>query len=879
MLPAVAGVDSTQLNWLPAPGASAYWIYRSTNVLSGSTLPDNDLVSVNVPCCTWTDITAPGQTTDYYAVAGANITSLGGYATVNAVPLQGPPSALVATPGWDYTNDQALFNLSWQPPVAISDASTYTIYRANAPGGTTVTVASGISGLSYVDEVVGTPLSTGTPYYYSIQGVNGGASIAVTAAAATAYSPILAVPGGLTVTGQGGGLFVSWQPLPPSTGVSSYFLNLDTTYGAQVMSDLGGALSVTVPASQDSVYLSLTGTSALRQPLVVQLWGHNSAGPGPLTSTASQANNALNGEMPMGVTGTVGFYEAVTGAAQVALSFDTPTSGIMLIYRAQAQTPAAAALLITNCAGGSNNKTYFLTEVDGVDGFVDTSVAVGMNYEYGFTTLHQPGLLGGESPPVLLGPLSPYVAPGPCAISGTAGNGRVDLVFSPPPFWGTNGAPASVTCTAFLLYRQGVSATAGVPTSPSFTAADAGFPISLSLGAVAYTDTDVVNGFAYYYFLKAVDGAGLPSDQWAYPHLLAPYAQDIAPMVPLATQPAPQQLTAVAGDNSVTLRWVATQADADTSAFGGTGGLYNVYRRDLTATPEMAVPGLQGVGPTAGYYSGSTGVEGLDVLTLVDPPSGETGTAGAPANLVPVCYSISTVNSWGESPRSQEVCVTPYNPLNAPTNVSVTVATSNIPGVSRKSLWIGWDGVAGQDAASGGYPVSSYQVLRSANGGDSWVQVGNNVPATSQAAGVPYALTDTTTAYGSSYFYRVVGIDQGGNPGNSSPLVSAVVPTATDAIHLYRNAFDPAKGQSLPVQYSIQQSGHVWVKVFTLSGEYITTLFDENVVGASVANPYLSAKINWPGTNSQGQTVASGVYLIHLEGPDFRANARVAVIK
>ncbi len=108
--------------------------------------------------------------------------------------------------------------------------------------------------------------------------------------------------------------------------------------------------------------------------------------------------------------------------------------------------------------------------------------------------------------------------------------------------------------------------------------------MALTLGTSTFTDAAVVNGFAYNYFLKAVDGAGLPSDQWAYPHLAAPYALDIAPMVPLSTQPPPYQLTAVAGDNSVTLRWVASQADADTGAFRGHGSHLQCVPAWLTYT-------------------------------------------------------------------------------------------------------------------------------------------------------------------------------------------------------------------------------------------------------------------------------------------------------
>ena len=81
------------------------------------------------------------------------------------------------------------------------------------------------------------------------------------------------------------------------------------------------------------------------------------------------------------------------------------------------------------------------------------------------------------------------------------------------------------------------------------------------------------------------------------------------------------------------------------------------------------------------------------------------------------------------------------------------------------------------------------------------------------------------------------------------------------------------------MQFSLQQPGHAWVKVFTLNGEYVAKIFDEDVPAASGDSPYLSDKLAWNGANAAGQTVASGVYLIHLEATGYRTNARVAVIK
>jgi hypothetical protein len=122
-------------------------------------------------------------------------------------------------------------------------------------------------------------------------------------------------------------------------------------------------------------------------------------------------------------------------------------------------------------------------------------------------------------------------------------------------------------------------------------------------------------------------------------------------------------------------------------------------------------------------------------------------------------------------------------------------------------------------------------------------------------------------------------VDSQGNQGYSYELKTVVIPAAVDSVLVFRNAFNPALGESVPIQFAIQRPGRVWVKVFTLNGEYVATVFDEDVAAASPELPFLSERKAWDGRNADGQLVASGVYLLHMEGPEFRSNARVAVIK
>ncbi len=126
-------------------------------------------------------------------------------------------------------------------------------------------------------------------------------------------------------------MFAQWPPLNPSTGVDSYYLNV--SLGAASVATLTVQANLSTQSTQVSGYIGLSGT-ALRSVLTVQLWGHNSAGYSQtVAAVTATANSGINGGLVQGVTGTVGFYETVTGSARVELFFETPTSGTTLIYR------------------------------------------------------------------------------------------------------------------------------------------------------------------------------------------------------------------------------------------------------------------------------------------------------------------------------------------------------------------------------------------------------------------------------------------------------------------------------------------------------------------------------------------------------------------
>lgn len=181
--------------------------------------------------------------------------------------------------------------------------------------------------------------------------------------------------------------------------------------------------------------------------------------------------------------------------------------------------------------------------------------------------------------------------------------------------------------------------------------------------------------------------------------------------------------------------------------------------------------------------------------------------------------------------------------------------------------------------------MEGYDVYRSVNDGASYTFLGETKPAgvlTCASTGDLLTYLDAGTAQGNSYYYKVQPKDTHGNEGLAYQLAKVDIPSGQNNLYVFRNSIFPLNAKlgatTVPIQCGLQQSGGYTVKIYTMSGEFVKKLIDD-VSNGTPSSPYLSRKVEWDGTNSNGALVASGVYLIHLEGPGYRADARVAVIK
>ncbi len=656
----------------------------------------------------------------------------------------------------------------------------------------------------------------GTASFYWVQAVSATASALAGPLAVTVLAQA-AAPAGATATASDFGVSLAWSPSPAAEAVTAYLVHYQYA---------SGPLSAGRYVLQGSA-LSVTAPAA--QWVTATVSALNSAGAGPAVTVAARAGMAgtAPAAVPLSFSAQSGFVESVAGLTRVQLGWVASGSPASFqLYRSTLPIP------LTLAAGGKDSPLWVSGFTAGTAAATDVAVSGGTDYHYALTAVGPGGLPGAESYPAFAAPVRAYTHPGLVSVTASvAGVDRVDLAWEEPLLKGSAGG-----VQGYRIYRyKSFSAVAvGFKSVP----ADAGFPLDLS--STAFSDFGVQAGSFYSYWISVVDTAGVEAP-------LAAPAQSV--LSPQGLRRPPRTISLIPGDAVVELRWLVEPQD--------TGLKYNIYRRDASGAYSGPLPYLFQVPAASSSFGGVSYV----VQSLADTMA---------LNRTPYCYALSIVNNFGEGQKSPDLCGSAFKRLQPPANAGVAAEV-----VNRSKVQLTWGAAQGLSSTGQGWDVGLYRVYRSQDGGATYVPLAD-LPHTGAST---YSYTDLDTDFGFSYVYRVMPVDTQGNEGFSYFLATMTIPAAQNNVLLFRNAFNPDAGDSVPVQFSLVQPGHAWVKVYTLQGEHVATLFDEEVVSASVDAPYLSEKKAWDGRNSAGQVVASGVYLIHLEATGYRANARVAVIK
>jgi hypothetical protein len=210
---------------------------------------------------------------------------------------------------------------------------------------------------------------------------------------------------------------------------------------------------------------------------------------------------------------------------------------------------------------------------------------------------------------------------------------------------------------------------------------------------------------------------------------------------------------------------------------GGGGGNAPSAPTGLAATPGNAQVTLNWNASSSAttYYVKRSTTAGTE--TQIATPTSTSYTDTGLTNGTKYFYVVSAYNSYGQSPNSAEVSVTPTAPATppvAPTGLQATAGNAQVT--------LSWS------ASSG---ATSYHVKRSTTNGSGYTQI--SVPATT-------GYIDTGLTNGTTYYYVVSALNAAGESANSSQA-SATPASATADVTI---VIDPTKTKPIfPWVYGI----------------------------------------------------------------------------
>ena len=93
-------------------------------------------------------------------------------------------------------------------------------------------------------------------------------------------------------------------------------------------------------------------------------------------------------------------------------------------------------------------------------------------------------------------------------------------------------------------------------------------------------------------------------------------------------------------------------------------------------------------------------------------------------------------------------------------------------------------------------------------------------------------------------------------------------------LDIANNLIHPRKGdKTATIKYFIINPARVSLKIYNLMGELVKTLVDNQNREADKYEEF------WSGENEKGSTVASGIYLVHIEVKGESATEKICVVK
>ncbi|TVY07105.1 S-layer homology domain-containing protein [Paenibacillus cremeus] len=450
-----ASTSAVALSWSQTNGSTTYTVKKSSDPagvwnivnptsvpsLSGTSTVGFQSTTVGVTCsnniCTYTDTGSfSSGNTYYYAVADNNQNAYFVFKSVSYGPG-----------GLKGISDNGQVALSWN---AVTNATSYNVYRSDTSGGNFTQIASNLSSPSYLD----TGLTNGTPYYYTVTWSNAAIGESLKSSEATATPNMLQPPVvGASSGNQKVGLF--WNTV---AGATYYVVNRSLDNGITYQ-----PLATIPVAVTESTYLDtgLTNGTTYKYNVVASDGSISSSSntvriiPQPLTAPASVT--AAPGNTTANLT-----WSTVTGATYYNLKRSTTAGGSYTTVGTV--TPSASVSSVT---------------------YTDTLLTNGITYYYIVTA----GNRVEESTNSAEVNVKPFTAlPAPTGLKATASLAQVSLVWD-----------SVAGATGYNVLRS--------------TTPQSGYAPLATVTGTTYMDISVQYGTTYYYTVQSVINS-VPSDTY-----------------------------------------------------------------------------------------------------------------------------------------------------------------------------------------------------------------------------------------------------------------------------------------------------------------------------------------------------------------------------
>ena len=135
-----------------------------------------------------------------------------------------------------------------------------------------------------------------------------------------------------------------------------------------------------------------------------------------------------------------------------------------------------------------------------------------------------------------------------------------------------------------------------------------------------------------------------------------------------------------------------------------------------------------------------------------------------------------------------------------------------------------------------------------------------------------YEYVDKGLTNGVTYWYKLEDVDYSGNTELHCPVSAIPIAKATPSeFRLYPNYPNPFNPVTT-ISYDLPEDGYIELSIYNMRGEKVTTLLKGNQEAGSY-------RMNWNGTNRNGEIVSSGIYFLRIVSGSYCKTSKMVFIR